>query len=745
MKRLLASVASFTRKARGGTKKRLILLLAVATGAAGAFAGPVPVHAATTTNVAYIFDFGAGSNDLSGPGSGSSIFVNAVDGTPPLGSYTTADLSKTVTITDVPVASIDAAGVAAITAFSTAILYEVCDIGSHPNTMKALNDYLNEPNHKLLIYDGDRCFGGFTPNYSTFLFPFTTSNPGPRGAESCYTTVLASSLTTGLAGYCDSGEIGGNDALGDANTFVTFNGAWCSSMTTRNVLGHEGLVQAYARSSSDSLVVYSGEDNWFTFGPRHHQRLVFDNEIKQDFNPDGLPCALRASGIALTPVSQTQTVPGSATLTATVTDVAGNPQSGIKVTFQITSGPNMAAHNGTDMGITNTSGQTSVTYSSVVTGTDTWIASFVDSLGNTHTSNAATVKWITPPEQNITATGNSFSATEGQPFAAQTVASFCDPNLTDLADYSATIAWGDGSSSPPPPVTVTQTGVSTCGRTFDVKGDHTYAEEGSYTLTVTIVDNDTPSNTATVNPIATVGDAALHAACAADPVSTQSFSGMTATFQDDNTGATSADFTATINWGDGTSSPPPPVTISGGPGPGPYTVSGTHTYASTGAFTITTTIMDDGGATATATCAVLIGAFPTANGGTFVVGDLEATGPRAALTWWSSQWATINQMSGGPAPASMKGFSGFEDNPLPSPLPSLKALCGMTWTTDTGNSTPPPQSVPDDMFVIVSSHITQNGSVISGDIKELILVHNNPGYAPDPGHPGTGTELILVC
>jgi hypothetical protein len=69
----------------------------------------------------------------------------------------------------------------------------------------------------------------------------------------------------------------------------------------------------------------------------------------------------------------------------------------------------------------------------------------------------------------------------------------------------------------------------------------------------------------------------------------------------------------------------------------------------------------------------------------------------------------------------------------------------MTWTTDTGNSTPPPPSVPDDMLVIVSTHIVQNGSVISGDIKQLILVHNNPGYQPDPGSPGTGTETIIVC
>jgi hypothetical protein len=311
------------------------------------------------------------------------------------------------------------------------------------------------------------------------------------------------------------------------------------------------------------------------------------------------------------------------------------------------------------------------------------------------------------------------------------------------SEYMATINWGDGSaSSPPPPVTITPTVSTACnGNAFAVSGDHAYKEEGSYTLTVTVTDSDNSANTATVHPIASVVDAALHSACAAEPVSTQDFNGTTASFLDDNPNASTADFTATIYWGDGSNSA---GTVSGGPGNGPYTVSGSHHYGSTGPFTITTVINDDGGATTTATCDVVVAAFPTSNGGTFVVGDLEATGPGAPLLWWGSQWAKVNQMSGGPAPSSMKGFAGFEDSPLPGGV-ALKDLCGMTWTTDTGNSSPPPASVPDYMFVIVSTHITQNGSVISGDIKQLIIVHNNPGYAPNPGSPGTGNEVILVC
>lgn len=85
-------------------------------------------------------------------------------------------------------------------------------------------------------------------------------------------------------------------------------------------------------------------------------------------------------------------------------------------------------------------------------------------------------------------------------------------------------------------------------------------------------------------------------------------------------------------------------------------------------------------------------------------------------------------MSGGAPPNAMKGFAGFEDNFLGLPPPN----CGGTWSTDTGNSTPPPPSVPKFMGVIVSSMVTQSGSIISGDIKQVIVVQTDPGYAPGP-------------
>jgi hypothetical protein len=335
-----------------------------------------------------------------------------------------------------------------------------------------------------------------------------------------------------------------------------------------------------------------------------------------------------------------------------------------------------------------------------------------------------------PGDPLITATGTTFSATEGTSFSGK-VASFHDPDTSaTAAEYSATIDWGDGTSSAGT--------ISGSGGSFDVNGTHTYAEQGSYTVKVTITDVDNPANSATAMSTARVGDAALRSMCAMPPVTAQAYTGPTATFNDSSSTGTLSDFSATIDWGDSTTTA---GTIAGGPGLAPYTVSGSHTYTSTGPFTVTTTITDNGGSRTTATCQVLVFAFPTATG-SFVIGDLADPLPIVgdSVTWWSSQWAQLNPMSGGPAPASMKGFAGFEDNPLGTPR-----TCGSSWTTDTGNATPPPPSVPLFMGVLVSSTITQNGSVITGNIKQVVVVHNNPGYAPDPGHTGTGTIVGIVC
>jgi uncharacterized repeat protein (TIGR01451 family) len=342
-------------------------------------------------------------------------------------------------------------------------------------------------------------------------------------------------------------------------------------------------------------------------------------------------------------------------------------------------------------------------------------------------NNSASVSTVVPNEQPITAAPASISATEGQIFSG-TVATFTDPNtLATPAEYSATIDWGDGSPLDP---SATITG---SGGNFTVSGSHKYAEEGAaLKVVVTITDIDATTNTATANSTANVADAALTATPACPATSMiKSFNGTTATFTDAaSPSGTLSDFSATINWGDTSSSA---GTITGADG-GPYTVTGIHTYATTGNFTITTTITDVGGSTVTTSCNTLGFGFAP-GGGSFVIGDKNAaTG--TSVTFWGAQWSKDNSLSGGKAPASFKGFA--EKPTAPS--------CGAGWTADTGNSTPPPDGpLPTYMAVIVTSSADQSGSTISGNNVHIVIVKTDPGYAANPGHAGTGTVVAVIC
>jgi hypothetical protein len=73
------------------------------------------------------------------------------------------------------------------------------------------------------------------------------------------------------------------------------------------------------------------------------------------------------------------------------------------------------------------------------------------------------------------------------------------------------------------------------------------------------------------------------------------------------------------------------------------------------------------------------------------------------------------------------------------------APCGVGWSTDPGNSTPPPASIGPYIAVIVSSQITKSGSTISGDTVHILIVKTDPGYEGNPGHAGTGTIVGVVC
>jgi hypothetical protein len=49
------------------------------------------------------------------------------------------------------------------------------------------------------------------------------------------------------------------------------------------------------------------------------------------------------------------------------------------------------------------------------------------------------------------------------------------------------------------------------------------------------------------------------------------------------------------------------------------------------------------------------------------------------------------------------------------------------------------------MAVVVASAIITKGGIIGGDVSRVVVVKTDPGYAPDPGHAGTGTVVAVLC
>jgi hypothetical protein len=157
-------------------------------------------------------------------------------------------------------------------------------------------------------------------------------------------------------------------------------------------------------------------------------------------------------------------------------------------------------------------------------------------------------------------------------------ASFTDVGTLDT--HTCSINWGDGS--PVAIGTVTQgAGSGTCG------GSHTYVDEGSYLVTVTVTDDDSGSHSNSASH--TVNNAAPVVATPESNSTTNEGSPASASahFSDAGTGDT---HTCSINWGDGTI-----VAGEVSENAGSGTCSGTHTYVDNGSYTVTFTITDDDG------------------------------------------------------------------------------------------------------------------------------------------------------
>ena len=191
----------------------------------------------------------------------------------------------------------------------------------------------------------------------------------------------------------------------------------------------------------------------------------------------------------------------------------------------------------------------------------------------------------------LTASGTSVSATEGSAFNGVVATGTAYGTTTPL---SVSISWGDGSSSM---ISLTP---ATDG-SYSVSASHTYAEEGQDTIIITVSDGS--GHSASTSSAATVSDAALTLTLFVARPLGHRLARLTAIFSDADPAGQVSDYTATIRWGDGTTSKVKVVNNPFGQG---FALAALHRYAKKGTYSVTLTVTDQGGSQLTKTVTLTV-------------------------------------------------------------------------------------------------------------------------------------------
>ena len=373
-----------------------------------------------------------------------------------------------------------------------------------------------------------------------------------RGGDTTITGTLTSAASTTYTLEFFANAVGNPSGFGEGQTFLGAK----TVTTDGNGVADFTVTLSEALSVTEQVVTATATDP-------NNNTSAFSNDLS----------TLEAAPVAVS-AAEGDTFSGTV---ATFTDADGNLSTG-DYTATIDWGDNTAKTTVSGSGITLSNGTFSAAASHIYAEEGKFTLSVVINDTDTASATAAPVATISDP--SVAATAVAIAAAEGAS-ANVNVATFTDPGGAEsTADYSATILWGGGQTS--------AGAISVSNGVFTVSGTNTYAEEGAYTATVTIAHEGAAA--VVVKPQATVSDPSVAATAVAITAAEGASANVNvATFTDPGGAESTADYSATILWGDGQTSAGT-ISVSNGV----FTVSGANTYAEEGTYTATVTVAHEG-------------------------------------------------------------------------------------------------------------------------------------------------------
>ena len=351
--------------------------------------------------------------------------------------------------------------------------------------------------------------------------------------------------------------------------------------------------------------------------------------------------------------------------------------------------------------------------------------------------------------------------TEGTAIPAGPIATFIDAGgAGPIADYSASISIFNSAGTlvvgPLAAASITQNGDAA---QFTVNAPtFTLDDEGTYQVVVSVTDSGgaTPltvegaSSAVIADAPLTAGAVTLQAGTAG--VSLTAANNGVGSFTDGNPNAGPDDFTGTIDWGDG--SPTSLATfVAAGVGPGAFNVTGNHTFAKPGVYTVTTNVFDDGGETTALTATFTITDLPVTgatksftavegqNTGTFVLATFEDPNTLATLSDVKAELAIGGWGDGTPTVAGI-GLTIQQTGVDPTNGEPIFAVLGNHTYAD---ETPP--GLPDTLSVIITTGggaTTTLTSPPGGGVTVLDAALSSSNGTTITGIEGNTTGTVLL-